>query len=229
LDGPTCFPGLAAQDPSPPFYFGAVYGLALDNSGNLYAADADRNVIRKIGADGTITTVVGTPPPPFIPIVGAYAGDGGPATEALINRPHAVAVDYAGNLYIADSENFVVRKVTPDGIISTVAGNGSFTAVGADISANPNPCVLAGHGLCTSYINWTTSGITTVQVWVKLNDGPESFFGAAVSCSNQECAAPWIQGNGAYTFTLYNCDGTTCSDTDHGSAFPFSSVQVTAQ
>ena len=228
LAGPSCFLGLAAQDPSPPFYFGTVYGLALDKSGNLYAADADRNVIRKIGADGTITTVAGTPPPPFFPDVNTYAGDGGPATKALVNHPHAVAVDYAGNVYIADSDNFVVRKVTPDGIISTVAGNGSFTAIGASMSANPNPCVLAENGLCTSYINWTTTGITTAQVWVKLNNGPESLFGAALSCSNQDCAAPWIEGNGVYTFTLYNCDGTVCSNTDHGSAPAFGSVQVTA-
>jgi DNA-binding beta-propeller fold protein YncE len=55
---------------------------------------------------------------------GGYAGDGGPATEALLSRPHGVALDAAGNVYIADTENRRVRKVTPDGLITTVAGNG---------------------------------------------------------------------------------------------------------
>ena len=147
----------------------------------------------------------------------------------MLNTPHAVAVDYAGNLFIADSGNFVVRKVTPDGMITTVAGNGSFTTKGGHISADPNPCALSGNELCTSYITWTTTGMTSIQVWVTLNDGPEYLFAAGRTCSNQDCAAPWIEGNGVYTFTLYNCDLAACSFIDHRGAVAVSSIEVTAR
>jgi hypothetical protein len=96
-----------------------------------------------------------------------------------------------------------------------------------NISANPNPCVLSANQ-CTSYINWKTTGTSSAQVWVKINNGPESLYGMALSCSNNNCAAPWIQGTSSvYTFTLYDCDGTSCNNTDHGNALVVSSIQVT--
>ena len=96
-----------------------------------------------------------------------------------------------------------------------------------NISANPNPCVLSGNQ-CTAYINWTTTGISSAQVWVQVNNAPETLFAMALSCSNNNCAVPWIQGTGSvYTFTLYDCDGTTCSNTSHGNATVVASIQVT--
>jgi len=96
-----------------------------------------------------------------------------------------------------------------------------------NISANPSLCVLTGNQ-CTSYINWLTAGISTAQVWVRVNNGPESLYAMALSCSNNNCAVPWIQGTGSvYTFTLYDCDGTVCSNTDHTGATVVASVQVT--
>lgn len=93
-------------------------GLALDGSGNLYIADTGNNRIRKVTASsGVISTVAGN----GIPI---FAGDGGPATSASLNGPRAVAVDGSGNLYIADTLNDRVRKVTAAGVISTLAGTG---------------------------------------------------------------------------------------------------------
>src|SRR5580658_9227434 len=71
------------------------------------------------GAQGTIQTFAGNGSTGF-------AGDGGPATSAALNYPKGVALDTAGNLYIADIDNSRVRKVTAAGIISTVAGNGFF-------------------------------------------------------------------------------------------------------
>jgi sugar lactone lactonase YvrE len=106
-------------------------GLAFDASGNLYIADRGNNVVRKVTASkgiitGTdfITTAAGTGSGSFGKSLGGYAGDGGPATSALLNSPIALASDHSGNLYISDSNNSVIRLVTAGtGIISTVAGN----------------------------------------------------------------------------------------------------------
>jgi trimeric autotransporter adhesin len=91
-------------------------GLAVDAAGSIYIANAYR--IRKIAPDGVITTVAGNGERGF-------SGDGGKATSAQLSRIGGLAVDAAGNLYIADAGNFRIRKVTPDGMITTVAGNGS--------------------------------------------------------------------------------------------------------
>jgi uncharacterized protein (TIGR03437 family) len=93
-------------------------GVALDLAGNLYIADTFNDRIRKV-SNGTITTVAGNGQR------GAFSGDNGPATSAQLNGPLGVTVDAAGNLYIADSENNRIRKVS-QGIITTVAGNGSL-------------------------------------------------------------------------------------------------------
>jgi len=95
----------------------APWGLAVDAAGNLYVGDQGNNRVRKIAPDGTITTVAGSGQQGF-------SGDGGPALDARLNNPQGVAVDAAGNLYIADNVNGRVRKVTPNGIITTVAGTG---------------------------------------------------------------------------------------------------------
>jgi DNA-binding beta-propeller fold protein YncE len=102
------------------------YGISIDGLGNLYVADTYNNRIVKILPDGTATTIAGRGPSYSYYYKGGYSGDGGWATDAELYLPHAVAVDAAGNVYIADSENFRVRKVTPDGIITTVAGNGTW-------------------------------------------------------------------------------------------------------
>ena len=91
--------------------------LAFGPDGSLYVADGGNNVVRRIAPDGTITTVAGNG-------TAGSSGDGGPATAAQIDTPHAVAVDGAGVLYVADSASSRVRRVTPDGIITTVAGTG---------------------------------------------------------------------------------------------------------
>jgi sugar lactone lactonase YvrE len=93
-------------------------GVAVDNAGNLYVADTGNHRIRKVNTSGIISTVAGS-------ALNRFAGDGGPATSASLNGPLSVAVDSAGNLYIADTVNLRIRKVTMAGIISTVAGNGT--------------------------------------------------------------------------------------------------------
>jgi uncharacterized protein (TIGR03437 family) len=124
-------------------------GLAVDTSGNLYIADTLNSAIRKVTPAGTISTVAGTG-------VQGYGGDGGPATAAELYYPQAVAVDSSGNLYIADTQNNRVREVNALGIISTVAGNGTFGysgdgswAVNAQITA---PVGVAVDSLGNLYI-----------------------------------------------------------------------------
>jgi uncharacterized repeat protein (TIGR02543 family) len=106
--------------------------VAADSAGNLYITDANNhlslllsnNVIRRVNPSGIITTVAGNGTP-------GYSGDGGPATSAQLQGPGGVAVDSAGNLYIADAYNSAIRKVNAGGIITTVAGTpGSFSYTG---------------------------------------------------------------------------------------------------
>lgn len=93
-------------------------GLALDTAGNLYVADAYNNRIRKISAVGIISTVAGNGNR-------AFSGDGGPATAAALGNQSAVTVDATGNLYVVDTLNARIRKVSPGGTISTIAGTGN--------------------------------------------------------------------------------------------------------
>jgi sugar lactone lactonase YvrE len=95
-------------------------GLVIDNASNIYIADLANNVIRKVTAStGIITTAAGQGPP----VAPGYGGDGGLATSALLFDPEGVAVDAAGNIYVADTINFLIRKVDAStGIITTAAG-----------------------------------------------------------------------------------------------------------
>ena len=113
---------------------------AFDREGNLYVADSLNHRIRRIGANGFISTVAGSG-------VRGFFGDGGPAAQAQFNAPQGVAVDAAGNLYIADTGNQVVRRVSPEGILSTVAGTGirgySGDGAAAALSALNSPIAVA--------------------------------------------------------------------------------------
>ena len=104
-------------------------GVAVDASGNLFIADSGNNRIRKVDANGVITTVAGNSTVTNIQYygsAGSYSGDGGAATNAGLSNPSGVAVDASGNLFIADDLNFRIRKVDVNGIITTVAGNGPY-------------------------------------------------------------------------------------------------------
>jgi len=115
-------------------------GVALDNAGNVYISDFANNRVRVVAPNGTISTYAGNGNPGF-------AGDGGAATSAQLNQPAGLAVDAAGNLYIADSNNSVVRKVTPSGTISTVAGTGGKFGFSGDGGAATSAKMMAPFGV----------------------------------------------------------------------------------
>ena len=122
-------------------------GLAIDRQGNVYIADPNNHRVRRVNGAGVIQTVAGTGFPGF-------SGDGGPAAQARLNAPYGVAADPAGNVYIADLGNNRVRKVSPDGVITTVVGTGQAgsagdggTALTAQLNAPRNVAVDGFGGL----------------------------------------------------------------------------------
>jgi len=144
-------------------------GIAIDNAGNIYFSEVGNSVVRKIAADGIITTVAGQ--------VGqfGFSGDGGIATSAKLNFPTGIAVDTDGNLYICDKENHRIRKVdVASGNITTVAGNGTDgsdgdggQAISAQLNT-PQGVVIDANGnlyICDDLNNKirkvTTNGIIT--------------------------------------------------------------------
>ncbi|MES2390975.1 MAG: Ig-like domain repeat protein [Acidobacteriota bacterium] len=128
----------------------------IDSAGNLYVADTANNVIREISASGVITTFAGTG-------VQGYSGDTGLASAAKLNQPGGVAIDAAGNLYIADTANNVIREVSAAGVITTVAGTGAAGYSGdgrSGISAKLNaPSGIAVDALGNLYIADTGNNV----------------------------------------------------------------------
>jgi len=131
---------------------GGPFGVALDKAGNLFIADTYNSVIRKVSATtGIITTVAGNG-------TFGYSGDGGLATQAELAWPKSVAVDTAGNIYISDSSNQVIRKVTvATGKISTIAGGGNGCTAETDVYGDGCPAIYAnfevpGYGTGTGGI-----------------------------------------------------------------------------
>ena len=119
IAGTTCgqYAGDGGQATSASLTAGYYCYPAFDNAGNMYFAETDVNTIRRVDAvTGIITTIAGT-----LNVIG-YTGDGGPAANALIYHPSSMAIDDAGNIYIADQVSTVIRMINPAGIITTVSG-----------------------------------------------------------------------------------------------------------
>lgn len=104
--------------------------VTVDSVGNLYIADSWNHRIRKVDTAGIISTVAGSGDGSSDGGFGGFSGDDGPAVVAQLKCPYDVSVDGAGNVYIADTGNYRIRKVDTAGIISTIAGNGSFGSFG---------------------------------------------------------------------------------------------------
>ena len=170
------------------------YGLEVDGSGNFYFADSGNNVIRKIDANGVITTIAGTG-------TSGYSGDSGAATSATFNTPYDIVLDSNGNIYVADANNHRIRKIDTNGIITTVAGTGDAdysgdsgaatsaklnNPTGIDIDSNGNIYIadrqnhrirkIDTDGVITTFAGNGTNGINS-------NDG--------TTATSAEISYPW--------------------------------------
>jgi len=117
--------------------------LTMDGPGNLYVADAAGNTIRKISPAGQVTTLAGS--------AGSVGSQDGAGSDARFNQPGGITVDPAGNLYVADTGNAVIRRITQSGVVSTVAGSaasrGNRDGVGSAAWFNsPNGIAVDGSG-----------------------------------------------------------------------------------
>ena len=108
--------------PEPAIVAGAniIGGIAVDTAGNLFLSDMEASAVSKVTPAGVVTPVAGSG-------TRGYSGDNGQASHAQLSGPRGLAVDGGGNLFIADTDNYRVRKVTPGGIITTVAGGGTVS------------------------------------------------------------------------------------------------------
>jgi uncharacterized protein (TIGR03437 family) len=161
---------------------GAAQHLAFDTAGNLYISQPNDNVVRVISPAGTINTFAGNGKPGF-------AGDGGPAVNAMFSEPDGLGVDGVGNVYVADRQNDRIRKINPQGTITTVAGSPKqgFSGDGGPATSatlsEPESVALASDG--TLYIADTnnfrirTVNLTTGIIRTVAGGGTSYLDGAA--------------------------------------------------
>ena len=173
--------------------------MALDRAGNLYIAEWNNHRIRKVDSAGVISTVAGTG-------TAGFSGDGGAATSAQLSNPQDVALDAAGNLYIADVNNNRIRKVDSSGNISTVAGGGSSLGDGGAATAAqlgaPRSVALDGAG--NLYIaDWSDHRIRKVDssgnISTVAGTGTQGFSGDGAAATAAQLNSPWdvaVDGSG---------------------------------
>jgi sugar lactone lactonase YvrE len=140
--------------------FNQPRGVAIDKSGNVYVADSSNSTIRKITPAGVVSTLAGSP--------GTSGSADGIGSAANFSYPHGVAVDASGDVYVADTNNRAVRKVTPSGVVSTLAGDGTqgiYGATGVAVDAIGNVYVADS---------------STSAIWKITPDGVASIIGGAI-------------------------------------------------
>lgn len=163
-----------------------ITGIAVMGDGAVIFTDTGNNRIRRVGPDGVITTIAGEGPSGYKPLPGArFGGDGGPATDARLSFPTDVVADDAGGLVIADAGNDRVRRVAPDGVISTVA------------------TVPGVHGLA-KLPDGSVAALTRDAIWRISSDGAPFMLvhlGSALPGRRGDFAGRELPGDGAIAVT----------------------------
>jgi hypothetical protein len=162
--------------------------VVIDTAGNIYISDGNNYKIRRVDiSSGVITTIAGTG-------VSGYNGDNIPATNAQLGVVQDICIDKAGNLYLADQVNIRVRKISTSGVITTIAGNGGFSATG---TGDGGPATAATF-------NWLAS--------VAVNKAGDLFIadlnGAKIRGVNASGIITTVAGNGVYTYIGDNIPAT---------------------
>ena len=178
-------------------------GMAVDAAGNIFIADSGNHRVRKVDTNGITTAIAGTNAQYFL--AAGYSGDGGAATNAKLNNPCGVAVDIHGNIFIADTLNYRIRKVNTNGIIVTIAGNGTKgyagdggPATNAEFNlAAYQPCGLAFDALGNLLIpDWGNARIRKIDtngiITTVAGNGFQGFAGDGGAATNASINGPMV-------------------------------------
>ena len=190
-------------------------GLAMDAKGNLYIADSFNDVIRVVLPNGTIYTVAGTGG------VAGYAGDGGPAIGSQLNYPTGLAFDGSGNLFVSDTNNSLIRQLTPAPssttpiVIPTInsAGVSSLTGFGGSAAAAPGSWIeIHGANLAASTRQWGSSdfqnGVAPTSLGgTSVSLGAQALFVEYVSQTQVNALIPSTIGSGPQSLTVSTAAG----------------------
>ena len=190
-----------------PALFDHPNGVVVDSSGNLYVADSSNDTIRKITAAGVVSTIAGTPG-----IAGNLDGTG---TAASFRSPQGPAIDSAGNIYVAEYANSIIRKITPAGVVTTLAGyagnDGSLDGTGTAASfGNPRGVAVDSSG--NVYVadsgndlirKITSAGVVTTLAGTAVTAGSADGTGTAATFNYPERVAVDGSGN-IYVADTYN-------------------------
>ena len=179
--------------------FSSPEGVTVDGSGNLYVADTDNHTIRKITSAGVVTTLAG--------LAGTSGGGDGSGSVAQFQYPSDLTVDSAGNLYVADTDNHTVRKITPAGLVGTVAGLAGSSG-GSDGRGSAArllyPTVVSVDGAGNVYVADTNNHTIRKGIVVALPQITTQPQSQAVTAGNNVTFSITATGAPAPTYQWYN-------------------------
>jgi uncharacterized protein (TIGR03437 family) len=189
--------------PASQAFLNCPWGLTVDSAGNLYSAETGDSKVHRIGTDGILYSVAGNG-------TNGYSGDGGPATSAQLNAPEGVAVDGAGNVYIADTGNNLVRVVRPAaGPVITAVENAASFQPGLAASTW---ITIKGSGLSSATDTWANAvvggNLPTMLDGVSVSVGGQPAYISYVGSGQINALAPNV-GPGTVSVTVTNAGGTS--------------------